>query len=476
MLQTSAATAFTLAGGGTSGAQQALGVAHATTRSATLEISELVTPQEAQAIARDAFIYGYPLVENYKTLYAYAIDTGGASYKAPFNQIVSTAQVYTPADTTIITPNSDTPYSFVCLDVRAEPVVLTIAPIEAGRYFSWQQVDLYTFLAPYIGSRTTGNGGGRFLLAGPDWTGETPQGISMVIRLDSDLGLCIGRTQLFGPDDIKNVEQIQAGYTAQLLSEYLGTAAPPPPPVVDWLPYDAQRARGVDFFAYLSFVLQFASPLPEDAGIRGRMARIGVVPGQPFDASSLSADMRDALQAGIDAGSAAIAADLAVLGSSSVLFGSRDFMRGRIFDRAVGAKYGIYGNAAEEAIYVPYSADATGQSLDGSGSDYTLHFDAGQLPPVHAFWSLTIYDAKTQLLVANPIDRYLINSAMLPEMARDADGGLTLYLQHGEPAADRKANWLPVPAGPFYGVLRLYWPEATALSGAWQAPGLQTIG
>lgn len=431
-----------------------------------------LSPQEAQAIARNAYIYGFPIVENYKTLYAYAIDEKSAGYKGPFNQISSIAQVFTPADTVIITPNSDTPYSFVCLDLRAEPIVLTIAPIQEGRYFSWQQVDLYTYLAPYIGSRTTGNGGGRFLLAGPSWSGETPEGISMVLRLDTELGLCIGRTQLFGPDDIDNVKAVQAGYTTQPLSQYLGEAAPPPAPTVDWLPYNAEKAAGIGFFDYLSFLLQFAPVLPEDEGIRESMARIGVVPGQPVDASSFSPEIQDALQAGIEEANAALSANLAVLGNTRVLFGSREFLRGRSFDRAVGAKYGIYGNAAEEAIYIPYNTDSSGQAPDGGVANYTLHFAAGELPPVTGFWSLTVYDAKTQLLVANPIDRYLINSPMLPDLARDADGGLTLYLQHDEPTADRKANWLPLPDGTFYAVLRMYWPQEAALSGAWEAPAL----
>ncbi|HET7057070.1 MAG TPA: DUF1214 domain-containing protein, partial [Thermomicrobiales bacterium] len=133
------------------------------------------------------------------------------------------------------------------------------------------------------------------------------------------------------------------------------------------------------------------------------------------------------------------------------------------------------GNSEEETIYVPYNTDAAGHTPDGSGAGYTLHFATGELPPVNAFWSLTVYDAKTQLLVANPINRYLINSPMLPELTKDADGGLTLYLQHDEPPADHRANWLPLPDGPFYAVLRMYWPQEAALSGEWQAPGLQPV-
>jgi hypothetical protein len=435
-----------------------------------------VTPQEAETIARDAYIYGFPLVENYKTIYAYAIAEGNPNYKAPFNQISNIARVYTPADTTVVTPNSDTPYSFLVLDLRAEPVVLTIAPIQEGRYFSWQTFDLYTYLAPYIGSRTTGNGGGRFLFAGPSWSGETPAGVSKVLRLPTELGLTAARTQLFGPDDLDQVIEVQAGYTAQTLSHYLGEPAPPPAPAVDWLPYDETKAAGIGFFDYLSFLLQFAPTLPEDTGIRANMARIGIVPGQAFDATALTPEVQDALQAGIDAANAAIAADVATLGNASVLFGSREFLRGRYFDRCVGAKYGIYGNAMEEAIYVPYSTDVAGQPLDGSRSGYTLHFDAGELPPVSAFWSVTVYDARTQLLVANPIDRYLINSPMLPDLARDADGGLTIYLQQGRPSADQEKNWLPIPTGPFYCVLRMYWPQQAALAGVWQAPAMSPAG
>ena len=155
-----------------------------------------------------------------------------------------------------------------------------------------------------------------------------------------------------------------------------------------------------------------------------------------------------------------------------MLFGTREFLRGRSFDRAVGATYGIYGNAKEEAIYLGYSADAAGQSLDGSGAGYTLHFAADEFPR-SCLLVVTVYDAKTQLLVANPIDRYLINSPMLPELTKDADGGVTFYLQYDAPAADQKANWLPVPDGPFFAVLRMYWPADEALSGAWQAPALQ---
>jgi hypothetical protein len=432
-----------------------------------------LTPQEAQTIAEEAFIYGFPMVENYKTLYAYAIDEGGPQYKAPFNVLYNTARVYTPDDTTIVTPNSDTPYSFVTLDLRAEPIVLTVPPIEEDRYFSWQSFDLYTYLPPYLGSRTTGNGGGTFLLAGPSWTGETPAGITQVLAFPTELGLTVARTQLFGPDDLENVLKVQAGYKAEPLSQYLGEPSPPAAPAVAWPPYDEAKAEGLGFFAYLNFLLQFAPTLPEDQALRERLATIGVAPGQPFDTEALSPAIQEALQAGIDAANTMINLEIEALTNANELFGSRDFLKGRYLDRAVGARYGIYGNAKEEAQYFPYRVDATGKPVDGSGAGYTLRFAPDALPPVNAFWSLTIYDGKTQLLVANPIDRYLINSPMLPNLQKDADGGITLILQHESPGADKEANWLPLPDGPFFGVLRLYWPKAEASSGAWQLPALQ---
>lgn len=431
-----------------------------------------LTPQEARAIARDTFIYGFPMVENYKTMYAYSVAEGTPNYKAPFNVVSNVATVYTPADTTIVTPNSDTPYSFVTLDLRAEPVVMTVAPIREGRYFSWQTIDLYTYLAPFIGSRATTNGGGRFLFAGPSWSGESPEGVSMVLRLPTDLALSIGRTQLFGPDDIDNVRKVQAGYTVQPLSAYLGEPAPPPAPEVAWMPYDGAKAQGIGFFDYLGFLLQFAPALPEDEGIRAQLARLGTVPGQPFAAEALSPEVQDALQAGIDDANAAIAANIATLSNATTLFGSRDFLRGRNFDRATGARYGIYGNAKEEAIYVGFSTDVEGRGLDGSNAGYTMTFAAGELPPVNAFWSVTVYDGKTQLLVANSIDRYLVNSSMLPDLTKDADGGLTIRLQYENPGPEQESNWLPVPNGPFYAILRMYWPQDPAINGTWQAPGM----
>ena len=194
-----------------------------------------VTPAEARAIAKEAYVYGNPLADSYRILYGSFVDRKNPEYKGPWNEIHNVARVYTYRDRTVQTPNSDTPYSWLGLDLRAEPYVLTVPPIGKKRYFSIQLVDLYTHNFGYIGSRTTGNEGGNFLIAGPGWKGRAPRGIAKVIRSETDLMIAIYRTQLFNPGDIENVKAIQARYQAQPLSAFLGGPAPKAAPPIDFI-------------------------------------------------------------------------------------------------------------------------------------------------------------------------------------------------------------------------------------------------
>lgn len=191
---------------------------------------------QTEATVKEAYIYGFPMVDLYRIMFGYFIDSKTPAFKGPFNTLVNSANVYTPADTIVQTPNSDTPYSFVGLDLRSEPLVLTMPAIEKNRYYSAQFVDQYTYNIAYAGTRTTGNGGGKFLVAGPDWEGTTPSGITKVIRFDTQFGLVGIRTQLFGPFDLDNVRKIQAGYAVEPLSSYTKTAVPAAAPAVAWLP------------------------------------------------------------------------------------------------------------------------------------------------------------------------------------------------------------------------------------------------
>jgi hypothetical protein len=436
-----------------------------------------ITPTEARTIAKEAYIYGFPIVDNYRIQHAYWVDKATPEYKGPWNQIWNSANVFTPADTAIQTPNSDTPYSFMGADLRSEPLVLTVPAMEKERYFSVQLIDYYTFNFDYIGTRTSGNGGGSFLLAGPGWKGTTPKGVKKVFRCETELAFPTYRTQLFDPADIDNVRKIQAGYKVQPLSAFLGQPAPKAAPAIDFIKplSPAEEKTSPEFFNILNFVLQFCPTVPSEKALMTRFAKIGIGAGKTFDASKLSPEMKAAIEQGMADAWADFGGVVKQLDEGKVtsgdLFGTRAYMKNNYLYRMV-ATLGIYGNSKQEAMYPIYRVDADGQKLTGA-SRYTLHFAKGELPPVNAFWSLTMYDLPQSLLVANPINRYLINSPMLPQLKRDADGGLTLLIQNESPGKDNEANWLPAPKGPFAMYMRLYWPKEEAIDGKWKQPPLK---
>jgi hypothetical protein len=432
-----------------------------------------ITPAETRAIAEEGFVYGLPIVMNYAVMYEYAVDHDSGQFKAPFNEIKNEPRVYTYKDTAIITPNSDTPYSFVWMDLRAEPMVLSVPAVEKSRYYAVMLCDGNTYNYGYIGSRATGNEAGDYLVVGPDWKGETPQGIKKVFRSTTQFSLAGYRTQLFNPDDMPNVIKIQAGYKVQPLSQYLSQPAPPAAPAVNFPEINAEMLK-TGFFDYLGFALQFAPVGPEEKEIRAKLARL----------KDLSPEQQEQVGLGMKDGEAKIEQYLHS-GQKDIngwkvgsLFGDAAFFNGDWLKRAAAAKGGIYGNDAVEAMYPFTKTLADGQVLDASKHNYTLTFAADQLPPVNAFWSVTMYDGKTQLLIENPIDRYLINSPMLPGMKKNADGSLTLYIQKDNPGADKESNWLPAPNDLIYLVMRLYWPKATPPSilppgdGTWEPPGI----
>ena len=438
-----------------------------------------VTPAETRAIAKDAYIYGYPMVDAYRVQYGYFVDRQNPEFKAPWNQIRNIPHVYTPADTAIVSPNSDTPYSMVGMDLRTEPLVLTVPQIEKTRYFSVQLIDEYTFNFDYIGSRTTGNGGGSFLVAGPNWKGKTPKGVKKVFHSETELGFAVYRTQLFHPGDLDNVKKVQAGYKVQPLSEFLGQAAPKAAPAIDFIkPLTPETQKtSPEFFNILNFLLQFCPTNPSEKALMARFASIGVGAGKTFDASKLSPEMKTAIEQGMADAWAEFADfkktrfDTGQVTSGDV-FGTRQYLKNNYLYRMAGGVIGLYGNSKQEAMYPFYGVDSSKQPLAGANS-YTLRFAPGKLPPVNAFWSLTMYEMPQSLLYANPLNRYLINSPMLPQLQRDADGGLTLIIQNESPGKEKEANWLPAPKGPFVMAMRLYWPKKEALDGKWTAPPLK---
>jgi hypothetical protein len=434
---------------------------------------------DARAIAKEAYIYGFPMAANYQTMYKQAIDTKSPDYQGAFNTLHSSKSVATPADTFVVTPNSDTPYSYLWMDLRTEPMVITMPKIEANRYYTAQLVDLYTYNFAYLGTRAFGNDGGTFLVVGPGWNQPTPAGVKAVIHSETQFAYALFRTQLFNMADLPSVNKIQAGYHALPLNAFLRLPAPVAAPRVNWPNLTPDMMTSPAMFSYMNFLFQFCPPNPSERALLARFAKLNIGPGQTFDFSKFSPEIQQAIKDGIKDADADLQTVMTKINtdeiSSGELFGARDFLKDNYLYRYAGAKLGLYGNSEQDALYFGYFVDANHQPLDASKFNYELHFGKSDLPRNQAFWSLTMYDGKTQLLVANPLKRYLLNSTTLKSYKYGLDGSLTLYISRDNPGAAKQANWLPGPDGPFYCVFRVYLPGVAVINGKWKKPQMQPV-
>ena len=307
---------------------------------------------KAKDIAEAGFIYGLPIVMNYAVMYEYAVDRNSGQFKAPFNQIKNEPNVFTYKDTAIVTPNSDTPYSFVWMDLRAEPIVLSVPAVDPKRYYSVMLCDGNTFNYGYIGSRATGSEAGDYMVVGPDWKGETPAGIKKVFRSSTQFSLAGYRTQLFNPDDIDNVKKVQAGYKVQPLSAYLKQPAPPAAPAIDFPKIDKELVK-TNFFEYLDFALQFAPAAGERKG-DPRPARDASASGPARPSTSRTSRWSTKLEIGLGMKEGETKVDEAVANAGKAINGWRvsassgdsAHYNGDWLKRAAAAKAGIYGNDA----------------------------------------------------------------------------------------------------------------------------------
>ena len=427
---------------------------------------------ELQAIAREAYIFGFPIVANYRQMVAFAIDAQGEEFEAPLNTLKHREVVTGPTDDAVTTPNIDIAYSFAWLDLRVEPVVLSVPAMDEDRYYSIQLSDLYSYTFAYIGSRATGNEAGHYLIAGPNWQGERPDGIVAVIPCETEFALAVYRTQIRDRADLPQVEKLQSEYQVQTLSAFDGGPAPESTaaPVDELPPLPVNPAPMPEFFAELAPLLRFCPAQAPDQETLDRMGQIAIVAGEAFDIPDEFTDAQlEALERGMRDGDAAIRAAADSLKVAEVI-GTREYLNGDYVKRAVAARRGRYSNAKEEALNPLYLTDGEGNPLDATSTKYVLTFGPDDLPPVNAFWSITLYDSATNTLVPNAAGRYRINSSMISQMARDADGKLSLLIQHEPPEDEREANWLPAPAGPFYMILRVYWPKPAAYDGSWTPP------
>ncbi len=444
-----------------------------------------INPEEARAIAKDAYVYGFPMVMNCKTVYDYTVNTDSPDYKGPFNQAICEARLFTPDDKAVVTPNSDTPYCMFWVDLRSEPIVISVPEMEADRFYHIQLIDWYTHNYAYIGTRTYGNEAGKYLLAGPSWKGDTPEGISEVIRSETDLIFAIIRTQLFGPDDMGRLKEIQGGYGLEPLSSFIGKDAPAPSAEIDFPKWAEGNQYTAAAFEYLDFALDLVNTHPDEAELMKKFAKIGIgTPGQ-FVLSELDPALAKALEEGVQEGieetKAFVNANSSDPLMSAKMFGTREFLKKSAENmgqpnlyilRMTAALMGLYGNSGEEAVYPAYLSDKNGNPFNAAEHEYTMKFEAGVLPPAKAFWSLSMYDAQTQLFIHNPLDRYLLNSSMVDRFVKEEDGSIVLFIQKDSPGKEKDVNWLPAPDGPFYVIMRLYDPMPEVLEGKWAPPTL----
>jgi len=440
-----------------------------------------INSQEIEKIAEEAYIYAFPMLMGYRFAFASFLMPGLPSYRGPVNAIHGKAATFDHTFKDVVTPNADTPYSLGLLDLRAEPVVLQVPSI-TDRYYVFQFVDLFGTNPHFIGSRATGSGAGTYLIVGPGWQGEAGDELNGVLPFDTDLAFMLGRTQLLSADDVPALAEVMASYKLQTLSAFRGQDGPEIPPT-QWPIWNDEASRDERFIGYLNVLLSFCQPIhPSEADLMARFAKIGIGPGLPFDADALDDEVRDSILAGIASAREAVPASLSTMlhkvngWTTSDVFGAREWYAGNFLLRAVAAMAGWGGNDVIEAMYPTAREDSDGEPLDGAHR-YQITFTTP--PPAKAFWSVTMYDktydGTAGYLVENPINRYLINST-IPGLVYGEDGSLTITIQHEQPQdAAEQANWLPAPEGPFYLVMRIYWPEQAALDGTWTPPSVRRI-
>ena len=433
--------------------------------------------QQARRTAAEAWTYGYALLENYRTMYAQAVDSEDPRHVGGFGVFRHYSQPYTPANADVVTASNDTAYSWAWLDLRTEPWVLSVPA--ADRYYVLPFHELDTAYLGFVGARTTGRQPGTYLVAGPGWEGRVPEGVDGVLHAATQLIGVVGRTCLTGsgPEDVASLRALQERYLLRPLHEFAGTPPPEPAPEPDWPVWHEEALPTLEFFHYLDFLLGFFPVLPEEAELRHRLAALGIDGRGAFEPGALSPELRTALEQGMaDARERLERAATGFTGSVG-LFGTREAMGVSYSERNVGAKKGLYGLPPEEAWYGGWVQDSEGnQPPDASERDYVIHFAPGTLPPARFFWSVTMYELPGRRLVDNLIDRYSVGDRT-PGLRYDADGGLTLQLRCTRPTdPDEAANWLPAPQGPFTAIIRAYGPYPSVIDGRWTIPRLTPRG
>lgn len=320
-----------------------------------------VTPAEATAIAKEAWLYAYAPLQGYQTFYNQTQNPDFPGYIGGVNRFRHYARPSTPAGTDVVKPNNDTPYSWAWLDLRAEPFVLSL-PAEPSRYYVNQWFDLYTHNFANTGVRSTGREAGNYLFAGPRWKGSVPKGITQVFRSETDFIGTITRTQLLGPDDVNAMQAMQASYKLQPLSAFTGSPPPAPAAQVNFMKWDAEKAQGIQFISYLNALLPFMPTPDSEKDMFKRFSGIGIGAGEAFDADKLKPEIRTAIEQGIAQASVELKKFASEQTDASAFVGTRAFLgTDYVMKRAAGAMLGLYANSKEEAAYGAHQMGSTGK-------------------------------------------------------------------------------------------------------------------
>jgi hypothetical protein len=438
----------------------------------------------ARTTAQAAYVYGYPLVLADVTRAKQTnVPHPMPGQLAPVNQFAHNKTFPDATFTDVVSPNADTLYSTAWLDLAREPMVLSV-PDTHGRYYLMPMLDAWTNVFASPGKRTTGTGKGAFAITGPHWSGSLPVGLKE-IKSPTDMVLLAGRTQANGKADFPAVNAIQAQYKLTPLSAWGKPYTPPREIAVDpkvdmkTPPVEAVAAmEAATFFDRLSILMKNNPPAAADAPMVAKLASIGVVPGQLFDLSKNGSEAVKAIAGGVEDGKKKVIELGHNPGNARMANGWMIIVKdigayGTNYDARAGVAWvGFGANIPDDAIYPLTRVDADSNPLNGADK-YVVHFDKGQTPPVNAFWSLTMYNAK-QSFVANPINRYAIGDR--DKMKFNPDGSLDIYLQHDSPGKAKESNWLPADAGSFNLILRMYWPKEQVLTGAWTPPSIKKMG
>jgi len=440
-----------------------------------------ITEQEAHAIAVDAYLYFYPLVSvDITRKVATNVEAGKIPGFGPPNTFNSFAEFPAADFKTVVRPNFDTLYSSAFLDLTKEPMIVS-APNTNGRYYLLPMLDAWSDVFASPGWRTTGTEAGNFLLALPGWRGTVPAGMTVIRAPTPDVWI-IGRTKTDGPQDYSAVHQIQAGYKITPLSAWGQPARPVEAKVDPSIDMKTPPKEQVDkmsadkFFAYAAEVMKVNPPHDTDQPMVAQLRKIGIEPGKSFDISKIDPAIRNGVMSAPTDAQKLMAWKVPTLARVEKGWAMNTDTMGvygnYYLKRAIVAQRGLGANLPEDAIYPLNLADDAGKPLDGANK-YTLHFAKGEVPPVRAFWSVTLYD-NDGFQVPNQLNRFNLSSWM--PLKPNADGSLDLYVQNDSPGAEKESNWLPAPKGPFNLTMRLYAPEADALIGKWNPSPVQRTG